>query len=144
MRFLCQLPLPLWKIKQHKMTKLNIHMLGLIGISIVVLLMVAIGAVRKQERERYEAKLVQKSVEIPLYKEVYITAVLPEALKQKALGAQFPVSQILAKACIYTSFGELEDSPEAGVAIALSHSYVTSYEREIIKQLKLYQYDILQ
>ena len=119
-------------------------MTALIGLAVVVILMLGIGAVRKQERERYEAKLVQKSVEVPLYKEVYITAVLPEALKQKALGAQFPVSQILAKACIYTSFGEWEDSPEAGVAIALSQSYVTIYEREIIKQLKLYQYDTLQ
>ena len=119
----------------------NIHMLALMGIATVAVLLLGVGGVRKLERERYEAKLVQKSVEVPLYKEVYITAVLPEALKQKALGAQFPVSQILAKACIYTSFGELEDSPEAGVAIALSQSYVTSYEREIIKQLKLYQYD---
>lgn len=119
-------------------------MAALLGITMVAILLLGIGGVRRLERERHEAKVIHLFTEVPLYKEVYITAVLPEALKQKELGAQFSVSQILAKACIYTSFGELEDSPEAGVAIALSQSYVTSYEREIIKQLKLYQYDTLQ
>ena len=78
-----------------------------------------------------------------LYKELFIQQALPWAQRFKQEGNTLSVSDMLALAANRSSFGHYPEDPGDCVINILGESDVSEYERELIREMNLTQYDTL-
>ena len=80
---------------------------------------------------------------VALYKEVFFSQALSQALQIKQEGSTLKVSEMLAMAAVRSSFGHYPTDPSDCVISVIGDAETSEFEREMIRELNLTKYDIL-
>lgn len=102
-----------------------------------------IGSVVFYKITTYKCPEVAERPPAELYKELFIQQALPWAQRFKQEGNTLSVSDMLALAANRSSFGHYPEDPGDCVINILGEADVSEYERELIREMNLTQYDTL-